>query len=89
MDCDQAQISFSIEPGQTALELCDYRGNVIVDWSGATQIDAGVAQVLLSLRTGLGEQNKSLSSMAIPPPVQSWFDTAGLTCILAEAIEVP
>jgi hypothetical protein len=74
---------------QTALELRANRKDVIVDWSGATQLDAVVAQVRLSLRAGLGEQNNSLSSMAIPSLVQGWPESAGLTRILAEAVEVP
>ena len=41
----------------TALELCAYHKDVVVDWSGATQLDTGIAQVLLSLRAGLGERN--------------------------------
>jgi len=95
MDCDQEQISFSIDAGhcilrlagalgvasaeelsQAALELCAYRKNLVVDWSGATQLDAGVAQVLQSLRAGLSE------------PDQSWLDAAGLISIPAEAVEV-
>ena len=106
MDCDQLQISFSIEPchgilrlagalgvvsaeelRQTALELCAYRKDVVVDWSDATQLDASVAPVMLSLRAGLGEQNKSLSGISIPPSVPSWLDTAGLTGVLAVAVE--
>ena len=74
---------------QTALELRANRKDVIVDWSGATQLDAVVAQVRLSLRAGLGERNNSLSSMAIPSLVQGWPESAGLTRILAEAVEVP
>ena len=81
MDCDQAQISFSIEPShcilrlasalsvdtaeelrQQALELCAYRKDVVIDWTGATQVDASVALVLPSLRACLGEQNRSLAS---------------------------
>jgi anti-anti-sigma regulatory factor len=68
-----------------ALELAAYHKDVVVDWSGATQLDAGIAQVLLSLRAGLSEQNKSLTSCApIPPPVKSWLRTAGLSDVLGE-----
>jgi anti-anti-sigma regulatory factor len=69
----------------TGLELCAYHKDVVVDWSGATQLDAGIAQVLLSLRAGLGEQNRSLACIAaIPPPVESWLRTAGLSGVLGE-----
>jgi len=106
MDCDQVQVSFSIEPGrcllrlagavcvanaeelrQAALELCAYRKDLVVDWSGVTQLDASIAQVLLSLRAGLREQNKALASIAIPPAVQSWLQTAGLSQTLGAAVE--
>jgi anti-anti-sigma regulatory factor len=69
----------------TALELCAYHKDVVVDWSGAPQLDTGIAQVLLSLRAGLGEQNRHLAgSAAIPPPVESWLRTAGLSGVLGE-----
>jgi anti-anti-sigma regulatory factor len=68
-----------------ALELCAYHKDVAVDWSGVTQLDAGIAQVLLSLRAALGEQNQSLiGSAAIPPAVENWLHTAGLSDILGK-----
>ena len=65
----------------TALELCAYQKDVIVDWSGATQFDAGVAQVLPALRAApeLVEQNRSFAaSERLPPAVEGWYCTAGL-----------
>ena len=99
MDCDQAEISFSLEPDscvlrltgalgvahaeelrRAALELYAHRKGVRIDWSGARQIDAGIAQVLLSLRACLQEENLSLSIAAgIPPAIQDWLSTAGLS----------
>lgn len=71
----------------TALELSAYRKDVVVDWSGATQLDVSIAQVLLSLRAGLQEQNRSLvSGGEIPPPVESWLRTAGLSGVLGKAM---
>ena len=107
MDCDQARISFSVEPSRcilllegtlgvasaeglrlTALELEAYRKDVVLDWSGATQLDVSVAQVLLSLRAGLGQQNRSLiCGGKIPPPVESWLCTSGLSGILGKTGE--
>lgn len=67
----------------TAVELCAQRKAVRIDWSGATQVDAGIAQVLLSLRAGLDEQNISLSiGPGIPPAIWNWLTTAGLSDIL-------
>ena len=65
-------------------ELCAYRKDVVVDWSEATQLDASIAQVLLCLRAGLQEQDKSLSGRAVPPAIQTWLQTAGLAAILGE-----
>ena len=102
MDCDQVEISFSVEPGrcilrlagalgvasaeelrQAALELRVYDKDVAVDWSRATQLDASTAQVLLSLRAGLGGQNRSLICGAAIPAIQDWLHTAGLSGILS------
>ncbi len=69
-----------------ALELGAYRRDVVIDWSGATKIDASIAQVLLSLRASLRAFSKSLASAAeVPPPIESWLRTAGLSGLLAEA----
>ncbi len=69
-----------------ALELGAYRRDVVIDWSGATQLDASIAQVLLSLRASLRAFSKSLASAAeVPPPIESWLRTAGLSGLLAEA----
>jgi len=66
-----------------AVALCAQRKAVQIDMSGATQIDAGIAQVLLALRAVLGEQNLSLSIRpGIPPAVQNWLTVAGLSDIL-------
>jgi anti-anti-sigma regulatory factor len=73
-------VSNAEELRQTALQLCAYKKDVNVDWSGATQIDAAIAQVLLSLRAGLAEQNRSLGHCeTIPPAIQNWLGTAGLS----------
>jgi anti-anti-sigma regulatory factor len=67
----------------TALELCAHQKDVQIDWSGATQIDAGIAQVLLSLHAGLEGQNRSFHcTELIPEPIQSWLRMAGLADIL-------
>jgi hypothetical protein len=64
-------VSNAEELRQTALELCAYRKDVKVDWSGAYANRCRIAQVLLSLRAGLGEQNRSLGHCeTIPPPIQ-------------------
>lgn len=66
-----------------AMELCAYQKDVVVDWSGAQQLDASVAQVLLSLRTGLAGQNRSLiCGEAMPPAIQDWLRAAGLSGVL-------
>jgi anti-anti-sigma regulatory factor len=71
---------------QTALQLCAYKKDVKVDWTGAAQIDAAIAQVLLSLRAGLAEHNRSLGHCEIiPPPIQSWLCTAGLSGVLGNS----
>lgn len=71
---------------QVARDLCAEGKAVWIDWSGATQVDAGIAQVLLSLRAGLGELNLSLaSSPGIPTAIQNWLSTAGLAGILGTA----
>ncbi len=102
MDCDQVQISFSVEPEHcilrlagalgvsiadelrlTALELRAYQKDVVVDWSGAQQVDASIAQVLLSLRNGLSGQNRSLTcGEALPQAIQDWLRAAGLSGVL-------
>ena len=102
MDCEQIQISFSVEPDYCVLrlegglgvahaeelrlaaqELCAYRKDVKVDWSRATQIDAGIAQVLLALRAGLIKQKQSLLiGEGIPPAIQNWLNHAGLAANL-------
>ncbi|HUI55407.1 MAG TPA: STAS domain-containing protein [Bryobacteraceae bacterium] len=63
---------------QTAIELCGYRKNVRVDWSGASQIDASIVQVLLSLHAGLGIMGRSLSLPHAPPAIRNWLLIAGL-----------
>jgi anti-anti-sigma regulatory factor len=79
-------VSNAEELRQTALQVCAYRKDVKVDWSGAAQIDAAIAQVLLSLRAGLGEQNRSLGHCeTIPPAIQNWLSTAGLAEVLGNA----
>jgi anti-anti-sigma regulatory factor len=71
---------------QTALELCACQKDVHIDWSGATQIDAAIVQVLLSLRAGLASQNRSLHCVeVVPEPVQNWLRTAGLEDVLGNA----
>src|ERR1039458_9033514 len=76
-------VSNAEELRQTALQLCAYRKDVKVDWSGAAQIDAAIAQVLLSLRAGLVEQNRSLGHCEpILPPIRNWLSTAGLSEVL-------
>jgi anti-anti-sigma regulatory factor len=71
---------------QTALELRAYHKDVRVDWRGARQIDASIAQVLLSLRSELREHGQSLAGCAgVPPSIQDWLRAAGLTEILGEA----
>jgi anti-anti-sigma regulatory factor len=68
----------------TSLGLVAYRQDVAIDWSGATQLDASVAQVLLALRAVLVEQGHSLvSSGEVPSAVESWLRTAGLADLLA------
>ncbi len=68
---------------QSAMELLDYQKDVLVDWSGVTQIDASIAQVLLSLRAGLVELNRTLlSAPGISAAVQNWLQTAGLWRLL-------
>jgi len=70
----------------SSVELCAYQKDVLVDWSDVIQIDAGIAQVLLSLRASLTGQNRSLRCKElVPEPVQSWLRTAGLTDILGNA----
>ena len=69
---------------QMAIEVLAYQKDVALDWSGATQIDASIAQVLLSLRAGLVGRNQSFSaSGAIPPAIQNWLRSAGLFELLA------
>jgi anti-anti-sigma regulatory factor len=70
-----------------ALELGAYRKDVVIDWTGATRLDASVAQVLLSLRASLGEGGKSLvSAAALPPAVENWLRHAGLSGLLGKAM---
>jgi hypothetical protein len=80
---------------QAALELCAYNKSVLLDWSGATQVDASIAQVLLALRAGLAEQNRSLACAgacagacggAIPPAIQNWLRIAGLADVLGASV---
>ena len=79
-------VSSAEELRQAALQLCAYQKDVRVDWSGATQVDAAAAQVLLSLRVGLVEQKRSLSPCeTIPLPIQNWLSTAGLSAVLGNA----
>ena len=79
-------VSNAEELRQTALEVCAYRRDVKIDWSGAVQIDASIAQVLLALRAHLAEQNRSLGhSTTIPAPIQTWFSIAGLWEVLGNA----
>lgn len=79
-------VSSAEELRQAALQLCAYQKDVQIDWSGATQIDAAVAQVLLSLRAGLVDQKRCLGSCGtIPPQIRSWLNTAGLSAILGDA----
>jgi anti-anti-sigma regulatory factor len=79
-------VSNAEELRQTALQICAYRRDVTVDWSGAAQIDAAIAQVLLALRADLAEQNRSLGHCEkIPPPIQNWFNTAGLSEVFGKA----
>jgi anti-anti-sigma regulatory factor len=76
-------VSNAEELRQKALQLCAYKKDVKVDWSGAAQIDAAIAQVLLSLRASLVEQNRSLDHCGtIPAPIQNWLSTAGLAGVL-------
>ena len=68
---------------QTALELCAHRKDVVVDWSDAQQLDASVAQVLLSLRTALaGQDSALLCSEGMPAAIQDWLRAAGLLDVL-------
>ena len=79
-------VSNAEELRQAALQLCAYRKDVKVDWSGAAQIDAAIAQVLLSLCAGLAEQKRYLSPCeTIPPPIRNWLSTAGLSEVLGSA----
>ena len=89
MDCNQAQISFSIEPGSCTFRLDRAVGvaDAGVGRSDATQLDASVGQVFLSLRLGLGEQNNSLSAAAVPTAIQNWRQTAGLDVLPGEVME--
>lgn len=67
----------------TAMELCACQKDVVVDWRGAQQLDASIAQVLLSLRTGLVGRNRSLiCGEAMPPAIHDWLRTAGLSDVL-------
>jgi anti-anti-sigma regulatory factor len=67
-----------------AQELCGCGKDVTVDWSGATQIDAAIAQVLLALRAGLREGKRSLVAGAkAPPAIESWLTAAGLVAFLS------
>jgi anti-anti-sigma regulatory factor len=79
-------VSNAEELRQTALQLYAYRKDVMVDWSGAAQLDAAIAQVLLALRAGLAEQNRSLGHCeTIPPAIRNWHSTAGLSGVLGNA----
>lgn len=71
---------------ETAIELLAYQKDVVLDWSGATQMDASIAQVLLSLRAGLAGRSQSLSAEGeIPPAIQNWLRSAGLFDLLGPA----
>jgi hypothetical protein len=71
---------------ETAIELLACQKDVVLDWSGATQIDASIAQVLLSLRAGLAGRNQSLRANGeIPPAIQNWLRSAGLFELLGLA----
>ena len=79
-------VSNAEELRQTALQLCAFRKDVKVDWSGAAQVDAAIAQVLLSLRAGLAEQKRFLGHCdTIPPPIRNWLSTAGLSGVLGNS----
>jgi len=69
---------------QTALEVAAYQKDVLVDWSGAAQLDASVAQILLlALRAHLAGQNLSLASgTTVPLSIQNWLGNAGLLGVL-------
>ena len=76
-------VAHAEELRQAALGLCAQSKAVRIDWSGATQVDAGIAQVLLSLRAGLSERNLALSTgPEIPTAIQNWLSTAGLSGVL-------
>jgi anti-anti-sigma regulatory factor len=71
---------------QNAREVCENGQDVEVDWSGVTQLDASIAQILLALREALAEKSKCLYSSGIQPAVQAWLQTAGLTGLLKTAM---
>lgn len=71
---------------ETAIELLAYHKDVVIDWSCATQIDASIAQVLLSLRAGLAARSQSLSAEGdVPPAIQNWLRSAGLLELLGSS----
>jgi len=79
-------VSNAEELRQTASQVCAYRKDVKVDWSGAAQVDAAIAQVLLSLRAGLAEQKRFLGQCeAIPPAIRNWLSIAGLWGVLGNS----
>lgn len=71
---------------RAAVELCSHSKDVQVDWCNATQIDAGIAQVLLSLQGGLAAAGRTLTfATDTPPTIQSWLNVAGLSRLLQKA----
>jgi hypothetical protein len=66
---DAPGVASAGELGVTAPELCAYQKNVAVDWSGAQQLDATGARVLLSL----ADSKSTLTG------IQDWFRIAGLS----------
>jgi anti-anti-sigma regulatory factor len=79
-------VAHAEELRQAALELCAYRKDVSIDWSGATQIDAGIAQVLLALGCALAKESRSLLiADGVPETIANWMSTAGLASIWGTA----
>src|SRR5262249_37892025 len=60
-------------------------GNLLLDWSGAKQIDSSIAQILVALRGALAAGGRSVEATTAPADVGAWLGTAGLQDVFRRA----
>jgi len=68
---------------EAALQLAETRGNVVVDCSGVTHLDACAVQVLLALKFALERGGRSLGLLGASEDVRNYLGWAGVTAHFA------